>query len=166
MEDEHTCIDNLVDHLGTPGNFPFLGAFYGVFDDHGGTYVALFIRENILRFIVEDVDFPFCAKKAIKNAFLNADHAFNGHLNVQLSMARVLSDWHIKGTKGSLCPLSVEPKLQEMILSEEDEFLILGCDGLWDVMTRQCAVTMARKELMLHSNPERCSRESLFNSNV
>ena len=47
-----------------------------VFDGHGGTYAALFVRENILRFIVEDVDFPFCAKKAIRNAFLNVDYAF------------------------------------------------------------------------------------------
>lgn len=47
-----------------------------VFDGHGGTDAALFIRENILKFIVEDTHFPFCAAKAIKNAFLNADHAF------------------------------------------------------------------------------------------
>lgn len=47
-----------------------------VFDGHGGTDAASFIRENILRFIVEDPDFPFCTKKAIKSAFLNADLAF------------------------------------------------------------------------------------------
>ncbi|PON89902.1 Protein phosphatase [Trema orientale] len=227
MEDEHICIDNLLEHLGATANFPSPGAFYGVFDGHGGTDAASFIRENILRFIVEDIDFPFCTEKAIKSAFLNADHAFaddgsldsssgttaltalvfgrtmlianagdcravlgkrgraielskdhkpnsiserlrieklggvvyDGYLNGQLSVARALGDWHMKGHKGSSCPLSAEPELQETILSEEDEFLILGCDGLWDVMSSQCAVTMARKELMLHNDPERCSRE-------
>lgn len=31
--------------------------------------------------------------------------------------------------------------------------------GLWDVMSSQCAVTIARKALMIHNDPERCSRE-------
>jgi protein phosphatase 2C family protein 2/3 len=47
-----------------------------VFDGHGGIDAALFIRENILQFIIEDSHFPICVKKAIKSAFLKADHAF------------------------------------------------------------------------------------------
>lgn len=84
---------------------------------------------------------------------------YDGYLNGQLSVSRALGDWHMKGPRGSACPLSSDPELQETWLTEEDEFLIMGCDGLWDVMSSQCAVTMARKELMLHNDPERCSRE-------
>lgn len=47
-----------------------------VFDGHGGTDAAFFVRENILRFILEDTQFPSCAEKAIKSAFLKADHSF------------------------------------------------------------------------------------------
>lgn len=83
---------------------------------------------------------------------------YDGYLNGQLSVARALGDWHIKGSKGSSCPLSCEPELEEIVLTEEDEFLVMGCDGLWDVMSSQCAVTMVRKELMLHNDPEKCSR--------
>lgn len=227
MEDEHVCIDDLVEHLGATANLTSPGAFYGVFDGHGGKDAASFVKEKILRLILDDIDFPFCVEKAVKSAFMNADHAFaedgsldsssgttaltalifgrtmlianagdcravmgkqgraielskdhkpnsnferlrieklggvvyDGYLNGQLSVARALGDWHMKGPKGSSCPLSAEPELQEAILSEEDEFLILGCDGLWDVMSSQCAVTMVREELMLHNDPERCSRE-------
>lgn len=227
MEDEHVCVDNLVEHLGETPDFPAPGAFYGVFDGHGGIDAASFIRNNILRFIVEDSHFPTCLERAIKSAYVKADHAFadassldissgttaltalisgrtliianagdcravmgrrgraiemskdhkpncaserlrieklggviyDGYLNGQLSVARALGDWHMKGPKGSACPLSAEPELQETHLTEEDEFLIMGCDGLWDVMSSQCAVTMARKELMVHNDPERCSRE-------
>ncbi|CAM8985590.1 unnamed protein product [Rhodiola kirilowii] len=83
----------------------------------------------------------------------------DGYLNGQLSVARALGDWHLKGPIGSTYPLSAEPELQAIILSEEDEFLILGCDGLWDVMSSQCAVTIVRKGLMAHNDPDKCSRE-------
>ncbi|KAI5318406.1 hypothetical protein L3X38_038114 [Prunus dulcis] len=73
---------------------------------------------------------------------------YDGYLNGQLSVARALGDWHIKGSKGSNCPLSSEPELEEIVLTEEDEFLIMGCDGFWDVMSSQCAVTTVRKELI------------------
>ncbi|XP_061372786.1 probable protein phosphatase 2C 27 isoform X2 [Gastrolobium bilobum] len=227
MEDEHICIDNLIQHMGSESNIPLPGAFYGVFDGHGGTDAASFIRNNILRFIVEDSHFPTCVGKAITSAFLRADYAFadsssldissgttaltalvfgrtmiianagdcravlgrrgraiemskdqkpsciseklrierlggvvyDGYLNGQLSVSRALGDWHMKGLKGSACPLSAEPELKEIHLTEDDEFLIMGCDGLWDVMSNQCAVTMARKELMIHNDPQRCSRE-------
>uniref|UniRef100_A0A1D1ZKF0 protein-serine/threonine phosphatase n=1 Tax=Anthurium amnicola TaxID=1678845 RepID=A0A1D1ZKF0_9ARAE len=227
MEDEHSCIDNLLEHLGSPVDFPSPGAFYGVFDGHGGTDAASFIQKNILKFIIQDSHFPASVENAIRSAFVKADHAFadaqsldsssgttaltalifgstmhianagdcravlgkrgraielsrdhkpnctseririeklggrvyDGYLNGQLSVARALGDWHMKGPKGSACPLSAEPELQETALTEEDEFLIMGCDGLWDVMSSQCAVTIARKELMLHNDPERCSRE-------
>ncbi|XP_065008487.1 probable protein phosphatase 2C 27 isoform X1 [Musa acuminata AAA Group] len=227
MEDEHICIDNLVEHLRASPSFPSPGAFYGVFDGHGGVDAAYFVRNNILKYIIEDGHFPSSVEKAIKSAFIKADYAladshsldrtsgttaltalilgrsllianagdcravlgkrgraielsrdhkpncnaerlrieklggsvYDGYLNGQLSVARALGDWHMKGSKGSACPLSAEPELQEAILTEEDEFLVIGCDGLWDVMSSQCAVTITRKELMLHNDPEKCSRE-------
>ncbi|XP_058090581.1 probable protein phosphatase 2C 27 [Magnolia sinica] len=227
MEDEHICIDNLLDHLGEAADIPSPGAFYGVFDGHGGFDAASFVRKNILKFIIEDSYFSTSVEKAIKSAYVKADHAFadahsldsssgttaltalifrrtmlianagdcravlgkrgraielsrdhkpnctserlrieklggiiyDGYLNGQLSVARALGDWHMKGPKGSACPLSAEPELKETTLTEEDEFLIMGCDGLWDVMSSQCAVTIVRKELMVHNDPGRCSRE-------
>ncbi|XP_057500447.1 probable protein phosphatase 2C 47 [Actinidia eriantha] len=226
MEDEYICVDNLQEHLGAASGLFSPGAFYGVFDGHGGVDAASFTRKNILNFIVDDSHFPTAVKRAIRNAFVKADHAladaksldsssgttaltalilgrtliianagdsravlgkrgraielskdhkpnctserqrieklggviYDGYLNGQLSVARALGDWHLKGPKGSLYPLSSEPELEEMVLVEEDEFLIMGCDGLWDVMSSQYAVTIVRRELMLHNDPEKCSR--------
>ncbi|XP_010029573.2 probable protein phosphatase 2C 47 [Eucalyptus grandis] len=226
MEDEYICVDNLYEHFDSAVQVPSPGAFYGVFDGHGGTDAASFTRKNILKYIVQDSNFPTGLKKSVKSAFVKADDAFaeagsldsssgttaltalilgsnmlianagdsravlgkrgraielsrdhkpnctserlrieklggviyDGYLNGQLSVARALGDWHIKGSKGSKSPLSSEPELEELVLTEEDEFLIIGCDGLWDVMSSQCAVTMVRRELMQHNNPEKCSR--------
>ncbi|KAJ1693680.1 hypothetical protein LUZ63_010378 [Rhynchospora breviuscula] len=227
MEDEHVCIDNLVQHLSAPPSFPAPGAFYGVFDGHCGTDAARFVKSNLLKFIIEDNHFPHSMHKAIRSAFMKADHAladsisldhnsgttvltalifektllianlgdcravlskrgkavdmtkdhkptckfekvrieklggtvFDGYLNGQLSVSRALGDWHMKGGKGSICPLTGEPELHEAILTQEDEFLVIACDGLWDVMSSQCAITMVRKSLMNHNDPVLCSRE-------
>lgn len=53
-----------------------MGACLQVFDGHGGIDAAVFVRKNILKFIIEDPYFPVCLEKAIKNAFLKADHGF------------------------------------------------------------------------------------------
>lgn len=47
-----------------------------VFDGHGGVDAASFTRKNILKFIIEDPQFPSGIKKAIKNAFVKVDNAF------------------------------------------------------------------------------------------
>lgn len=39
-------------------------------------------------------------------------------------------------------------------LSAEDEFIILACDGLWDVVTSQRAVELARSQLRVSNSPE------------
>ncbi|KAL5099682.1 hypothetical protein RYX36_004009 [Vicia faba] len=228
MEDEFVCVDILLECkcVAQKLDLPSPSAFYGVFDGHGGIDAASFIKKNMFKFIIEDSQFPSSIKKAVKNAFVKADHAFrdasaldnssgttalialvlgrvvlianagdsravlgkrgravelskdhkpnctserlrieklggviyDGYLNGQLSVARALGDWHIKGSKGSKSPLSCEPELEEIVLTEEDEFLILGCDGLWDVMSSQCAVTMVRKELVQHNDPNICAK--------
>ena len=101
---------------------------------------------------------PNCTSERIRIGKLGGA-VYDGYLNGQVSVARAIGDWNMKVPKGSSCPLSAEPELQEILLSEDDEFLIMGCDGLWDVMSSQCAVTIVRKELMIHNDPERCSRE-------
>ncbi|KAJ0968999.1 hypothetical protein J5N97_021876 [Dioscorea zingiberensis] len=111
---------------------------------------------------------PNCNSEKLRIEKLGGS-VFDGYLNGQLSVARAIGDWHMKGSKGSSCPLSAEPELQGLTLTEEDEFLIMGCDGLWDVMSSQCAVTLVRKELMLHNDPERslkgaCSGGTLPNT--
>lgn len=56
-----------------------------MFDGHGGTDAASFIRDNILRFIVEDSQFSTCVEKAIKCAFVKADYAFSDASSLDIS---------------------------------------------------------------------------------
>lgn len=85
----------------------------------------------------------------------------DGYLNGQLNVARALGDWHMEGLKGIRGggPLSAEPELKTTRLTEEDEFLIIGCDGIWDVFMSQNAVDFARRRLQEHNDPVMCSKD-------
>lgn len=54
-------------------------------------------------------------------------------------------------TKDLNAPLvSAEPEIASMVLSHNDEFLLLACDGLFDVFRSQDAIALARQELIAH----------------
>ncbi|XP_010249924.1 PREDICTED: probable protein phosphatase 2C 57 isoform X2 [Nelumbo nucifera] len=87
-------------------------------------------------------------------------YVYDGYLNGQLNVARALGDWHMEGMKGQHGgPLSAEPEMMSTMLTEEDEFLIMGCDGIWDVFRSQNAVDFARRKLQEHNDPVMCCKE-------
>ncbi|XP_057459358.1 probable protein phosphatase 2C 27 isoform X1 [Actinidia eriantha] len=86
----------------------------------------------------------------------------DGYLNGQLGVTRALGNWHMNGLKeisGKSGPLSAEPELKLVTLTNEDEFLIIGSDGIWDVFTSQNAVDFARRKLQKHNDVKLCCRE-------
>lgn len=83
----------------------------------------------------------------------------DGYLNGVLSVSRALGDWDMKFPRGSASPLIAEPEFRRMDLTEEDEFLIIGCDGIWDVMSSQHAVGLVRRGLRRHDDPEQCAKD-------
>lgn len=100
---------------------------------------------------------PSCSSERLRIETLGG-YVSDGYLNGQLSVARALGDWHMEGLKGPRGPLSAEPEVIVTRLTEEDEFLIMGCDGLWDVFRSQNAVDFARRNLQVHNNPAICCR--------
>ncbi|KAL6571715.1 hypothetical protein OROHE_003358 [Orobanche hederae] len=82
-----------------------------------------------------------------------------GYLNGELAVTRALGDWYMKLPFGSASPLTAEPEFGSTLLTEDDEFLIIGCDGIWDVMSNQEAVRLVRSELMHHGDPQKCAKE-------
>ncbi|KAM7495770.1 hypothetical protein LguiA_020184 [Lonicera macranthoides] len=83
----------------------------------------------------------------------------DGYLNGVLSVTRALGDWDMKLPRGGASPLIAEPEFRQIDLTEEDEFLIIGCDGIWDVMSSQQAVSLVRRGLRRHDDPDKCARD-------
>ncbi|XP_010276526.1 PREDICTED: probable protein phosphatase 2C 47 [Nelumbo nucifera] len=237
MEDEHIRIDDLPTHLGSLFQCPKHSAFYGVFDGHGGSDAATYVKKNAMKFFFKDAGFPQASEdddvfleeveKSVRKAFLLADLALaddrtvssssgttaltalilgrlllvanagdcravlcrggvaiemsqdhrpihaserrrveelggyidDGYLNGVLAVTRALGDWDMKFPRGSPSPLIAEPEFRQIILTEDDEFLIIGCDGIWDVMSSQHAVSIVRRGLRRHGDPEQCARD-------
>lgn len=86
-----------------------------------------------------------------------------GLLNGELGVARAIGDYHMPDLKqldaDGPCPLTAEPEVTTHQLQEGDEFMLLGCDGLWDVFPSQRAVEFARHRLREHNDPQRCAEE-------
>ncbi|KAG0051127.1 Protein phosphatase 2C 2 [Gryganskiella cystojenkinii] len=72
----------------------------------------------------------------------------SGRVNGSLALSRALGDFEFK-VNATLGPedqiVTANPIVAERQLTEEDEFLILACDGIWDCMSSQEAVTFVRK---------------------
>lgn len=48
----------------------------------------------------------------------------------------------------------VDPDVSEVALGAEDEFLVMATDGLWDVISSQDVVTLARNNLKKGLSPQ------------
>jgi len=67
------------------------------------------------------------------------------------------SDADIKDLTAPL--VSPEPEIASMVISHHDEFLLLACDGLFDVFRSQDAIALARQELInLRGDPAEVAR--------
>jgi serine/threonine protein phosphatase PrpC len=65
--------------------------------------------------------------------------AYN-RVNGILSVTRALGDHAMKEWVVS------DPHYSEIVLNDKDEYLILACDGIWDVLTDQDAVDLIKDE--------------------
>jgi protein phosphatase 1G len=80
----------------------------------------------------------------------------DGRVNGSLNLSRALGDMEYK-TAAALPPaeqaVTALPEMRREALRAGDEFLILACDGIWDVWSHQDAVDFARARLAAGEAP-------------
>lgn len=78
-----------------------------------------------------------------------------GRINGMLSLSRAFGDFQFK--KAGLPPeqqmVTVVPDVVVMGLTDEDEFIVLACDGIWECMSSEDVCTFIHNELADHSDP-------------
>jgi len=78
-----------------------------------------------------------------------------GRVNGNLNLSRSIGDLKYKQTPGfppSEQMITAEPDIISVQLKEDDEFFIIGCDGIWDCLTNEAAVKFVRDRIHF----ERC----------
>ncbi|KAG5493989.1 hypothetical protein JKF63_01822 [Porcisia hertigi] len=228
MEDQHTMLSE-----GIP--------FFGVYDGHGGTQCAEYLRDHLHGLILGHPEVRTNPEKAIVDGIVEADRAFLtrsesetnesgsvcavaliiddklvvgnvgdaevvlsrdgkpivltvrhnissnpseeerirsvggkvchhrvGHPNynpavVSLAVTRAIGDAGFKLAKytdGKLSGVIATPETSVTRLTDEDEFLVIGCDGLWDVMTYEEVVGFCYQRFQ-RGEPAQCIAEKL-----
>lgn len=71
-----------------------------------------------------------------------------GRVNGNLALARALGDFEYK-KNADLSPeqqiITCDPDITEHEITDEDEFLVLACDGIWDCLSSQQVVDVIRR---------------------
>lgn len=99
---------------------------------------------------------PFnpCEKERIQNA---GGSVMIQRVNGSLAVSRALGDYEYKNVEGkSQCEqlVSPEPELYVEKRTQEDEFLVLACDGIWDVMPNEDVCAFIRSRFLITSDVE------------
>lgn len=70
-----------------------------------------------------------------------------GRVNGNLNLSRSIGDLKYKQTADTppeAQMITAEPDITQVNLNDEDEFIIIGCDGIWDCLTNEQAVKYVR----------------------
>jgi len=83
----------------------------------------------------------------IRNA---GGYVYDGRVNGQLALSRAIGDFDFKKNQ-RMTPekqaVTCDPDIVIVDLEDGDEFIILACDGIWDVVTNEEAVQFVREGL-------------------
>jgi len=81
-------------------------------------------------------------------------HVFFGRVFGALAVSRAFGDSRYKQPKTSQDFVTAQPALHEVDLVPEHKYLILACDGLWDVMNHQNAAEFVHKFYQEGKSPQ------------
>ncbi|KAG5034154.1 hypothetical protein JHK87_009064 [Glycine soja] len=77
-----------------------------------------------------------------------------GRVNGSLNLARAIGDMEFKQNKflpAEKQIVTANPDINTVELCDEDEFVVLACDGIWDCMSSQQLVDFVREQLHLET---------------
>ena len=108
-------------------------SFFGIFDGHNGDHCADFLRQNLLKYIYTNPNFPKNIEKSIKEAFIKADEDYlknylytkdNKNMNMSINYN---SDYYNNSGSCGLILLIVDTKIY--VANVGDSRCIISCQN-------------------------------------
>ena len=133
-----------------------------------GDTKGIMVRNNEVAF--ESVDHK--PESQIENNRILATGGFvkNGRINAKLNVSRAFGDFRLKMNKTPLSifafqqhqhdqPVIVAPDVKVMTRTASDNFIAIGCDGIFDVLSATQLASMSRERVGVHGSTSRLSGE-------
>ncbi|KAI9723495.1 MAG: Protein phosphatase 2C 2 [Chrysothrix sp. TS-e1954] len=186
MEDAHACVLDLKPESedGTPQTDSKTRiSYFGVYDGHGGDKVALYTGQNLHKIVAKQDAFKDNNfEQALKDGFLACDRAILsaeksricaaggfvdfGRVNGNLALSRAIGDFEFKKS-ADLPPesqiVTAFPDVSVHEVSDDDEFLVIACDGIWDCQSSQAVVEFVRRGIVAKQELQAISENMMDN---
>lgn len=85
-----------------------------------------------------------------------------GRIDGNLNLSRAFGDFHYKQNKqlrASEQKITCEPDIREVRLTSHDDFFIMACDGIWEIMSSQEVIDFCRHRL--YADKEHTARSDM-----
>ncbi|KAJ6257146.1 hypothetical protein Dda_8032 [Drechslerella dactyloides] len=169
MEDAHAAVLDLQPDENNGKTTPETRvSFFGVYDGHGGDKVALFSGQNVHKIVAKQADFTIGNfEKAMKDGFLACDRAILqgekaritaaggfvdfGRVNGNLALSRAIGDFEFKKSADLPPEQQIVTSFPDVVmhdLSDDDEFMVIACDGIWDCQSSQAVIEFVRRGIV------------------
>merc|ERR1719487_3059820 len=113
-----------------------------IYTAHLGDSRAVLCRSGIATRLTSMTDHKATDPLEAKRVIEAGGHIFNDRVNGMLAMTRALGDHMLKMPVLPNDVVSNIPDITSTDLSPQDSFVIVACDGLWDVIVDQQAIQL------------------------
>merc|ERR1712113_882182 len=124
-----------------------MGSSRSIYTAHLGEARAVICRGGLAVRLTSQSDHKATDPLEAKRVIENGGTIFNDRVNGMLAIARAFGDHQLKMPTLPLDVVSNVPDITSTELTDQDMFVIVACDGLWDVIDDQESVNLVLESI-------------------
>lgn len=102
---------------------------------------------------------PVTGGDEYKRILASGGFVAHGRVNASLAVSRAIGDGYLKRPEQKADLVSTTPHVSSQILTQDDQFVVIASDGLWDVLTYDEVYSMTCDLKIQNKKPDYVSKE-------